>query len=99
MTSINIDVKQEYLELIGNFLRNEMGANEFSLTYLNKMKNDNRTFGDDLYELLEEMFGEANSYTDNQEIYDSNPDFYLTGDGLKIKAKEIFNKLNEMSSS
>ncbi len=97
MTDIDI-IKQEYLELIDYFIQNKLSANEFSLNYLNKMKSDNRSFGYDLYDLLEEMFGEANSYTDNREIYDGNPDFYLTEDELKIKAKEISNKLSALHS-
>lgn len=94
MTAGNI--KEEYLQLINSFLEDKIGANEFSLKYLHKMKSDNRTFGDDLYDILQKMFDEANSYTDNPEIYYSNPDFYLTDSELKIRAKEIFNKLKKL---
>lgn len=87
------NIKREYLQLINSFLKSEITANDFSLKFIDKMKNDNRTFGDDLYDLLEEMFGEANSYTDKHEIYITNPDWYLTDIQLKNKATLIASKL------
>lgn len=86
------DIKGEYLQLIDCFLKGEITANEFSLSYLDKMKGDSRLFGR-LYDLLEEMFGEANSYTDNQDIYNSDPGFYITDQDLRLKAVTLSEKL------
>lgn len=73
------EIAKEYYDFIDAKLNSEKDASEFSAAFLLKMKGDNRLFDDDLYDILQSAFGDADAYTTDNNLLLSSPGYYLSG--------------------
>lgn len=62
------EIIADYLNLIGQFLNNELAALDFMFAYLEMYKNDKRWGGEDLYEILNDLFYGADEFEDDPTI-------------------------------
>lgn len=82
----------DYGSLLGQFLSGAIPVEEFQATYLERFKNEGRLDGA-MYELLDELFGDVDSFTVDQRLLAENPDFYLDEAGLREKVRSVANRL------
>jgi hypothetical protein len=80
-----------YTDLIKAFLINAIDAQQFESGFLEKFKNDSAEFPDDVFQLLDEMFGAVDAFCADPELRDEHD---LTEKQLRSKAAEILAKLS-----
>lgn len=82
------EISQEYELLLEKFLDGTMPVDEFQRVYLDRFKNEQRSLDDALYEVLEGVFGDVDSFTTDQQLLAENPDFYLDEPQLREKIRQ-----------
>jgi len=85
------DVISDCRLLLQQFLSGAMGVDEFQTTYLNRFKKEEREYSEPLYEILDEIFGDVDSYIKDQQLISEKPGFYLDEKGLKEKVRKPSN--------
>ncbi|THF63408.1 colicin immunity domain-containing protein [Pseudothauera rhizosphaerae] len=83
----------EYGLLLKKFLDGAISVDEFRVTYFDRFKNEGR-LNEPLFNLLDELFGDVDSFTTDQELLDENPEFYLDEKGLREKVQNVANRLS-----
>ena len=76
----------EYLSLITSYIDGRIDAKSFSRMYLEKFKNEISELPEDSFEILDRLFGDVDSYTDDEDLSASMPSFYLSAEQLKEQA-------------
>ncbi|WP_295993896.1 colicin immunity domain-containing protein [Rugamonas sp.] len=87
------DVHDTYAALIGRFLARELTAGRFQRTFLRQFKLEARIVDPPLFLLLDELFGDVDSYTKDAALLADAPDFYLDEAGLRLKAEEVLRRM------
>ncbi|WP_092275443.1 MULTISPECIES: colicin immunity domain-containing protein [unclassified Duganella] len=82
-----------YSDLIKRFLSRQWSAQESSDQFLEAFKNETEPLGVVLFSLLDELFGDAESYTADEILLSKDPDFYLDKVGLEAKARDIMQRM------
>lgn len=82
-----------YSDLIERFLSRQWSAQEFSDHFLDAFKNETEPLGAVLFSLLDELFGDAESYTADEILLAEDPDFYLDKVGLEAKARDLMHRM------
>lgn len=68
---IRRNVVLSYIDLIFKFVSGKMSGIEFETEYLRKFKNEQLVFGDDVYNILNELFSDVDCYCSDPTIIDS----------------------------
>jgi hypothetical protein len=87
-----------YQSLISDFLCEKLTAEKFQKNYLNQFKNERTKFAQPIYDLLQELFGDLDSYTTDATLLAEEPDFYLDELELEKKVVEIASRLEKLIS-
>jgi hypothetical protein len=87
------DVRSKYLELMRSFLDGEMSAEVFSTTYVNEFKAEDAPLHGEQYDLLQRVFGEAESFTTDAELLVSKPQWYVDEQSLRRSVLQIWTEL------
>lgn len=82
----------EYYELIDSYVSKKISADVFKEAYTQKYLNDDSSFGDDLFDILDRVFAEADLYTRDNYLLE-NFDFYLSENQLFEGAKKALDQL------
>jgi hypothetical protein len=90
MPTLKVHKLSPYLELIEGFVLRRIPAAEFEREYLRMFKNDDRTWTEQEYEALNDLFGDVDSFCADTELRDSND---LDEGQLREKAKLALEKL------
>lgn len=85
----------DYRSLLEQFLNGAMPVEEFQATYLDRFKNEGQ-LDEPLFELLDEIFGDVDSFTTDQQLLAENPGFYLDEVGLREKVRNVVNRLSAL---
>jgi hypothetical protein len=91
------DICQEYELLCEKYLAGAMPVEEFQTVYLDRFKNEQRSLDEALYELLEGIFGDVDSFTTDQELLAENSGFYLDELQLREKVRQASIRLVELT--
>lgn len=89
------NVIADYEILIQRFLDGMMSIEEFQATYLNRFKNEG-FLDEQLFELLDEIFGDVDSFTTNQELVARNPGVYLDEAMLRERLRIAASRLSAL---
>ena len=76
----------KYQTLIRNFLEGAIPVAEFQSAFLRAFKVEDQ-IDEASFEVLDELFGDVDSYTEDPKLLSDLPDFYLTEQGLRTKAQ------------
>lgn len=87
------EVRKDYEQLLGQFVNGSLSAAEFQAIYLEKFKQEKRHMTDAVYELLEGVFGDVDSFTLDSELHSESPQFYLDERGLRERVENACNLL------
>jgi len=82
-----------YSKLISNFLDGNLSAVQFSDRFVQRFKSDSGPMSEELFLLLDELFGDAESFTLNPALLREKPGFYLDEPGLQAKARDILERM------
>lgn len=85
----------DYRLLLEQFLNGAMSVEKFQATYLDRFKNEGQLDGP-LFELLDELFGDVDSFTTDQQLLTEKPGFYLDEAGLREKVRRAANRLSSL---
>ena len=85
----------DYGLLIEQFLHGAMSVEEFQATYLHRFKNEGQLDGP-MFELLDELFGDVDSFTTDQQLLTVNSGFYLDEAGLREKVQFAASRLSNL---
>jgi len=77
-----------YRWLLDQFLNRAMPVNEFQTTYLNRFKRE-EPMGEPLFSLLDELFGDVDSFTTDEVLLAENPRFYLDETQLRARVQQV----------
>jgi hypothetical protein len=83
----------KYVDLIKNFLDGNLSASQFSDIYVQRFKVEGGPMDEGLFLLLDELFGDAESFTPNSALRAENPGFYLDEPALQMKARDILGRM------
>ena len=98
MIELMKEICKEYLELLEAFLSGRLRADEFQNQYLSKFKMEKRPIDDEIYEVLEAAFGDANSLTSDSELLKMNSPFYIDEAALRKGIQSRADRLLAMSN-
>jgi hypothetical protein len=79
----------DYRLLLERFLGGELTAERFQSTYLERFKTEQRRLDEPLFELLDGLFGDVDSFTTDLNLLAENPSFYLDEDRLREKVRDV----------
>ena len=85
----------DYASLLEQFLSGAMPVEEFQATYLDRFKGE-RSLEEPLFELLDELFGDIDSFTTDSQLLAENPDFYLNEAKLRQKVRRTVERLSHL---
>jgi hypothetical protein len=57
-----------YVDLIDRFVGRDISAPDFDKSFLKAMKSEQRTLGDPVYPILQELFEDADAYVEQAEL-------------------------------
>jgi hypothetical protein len=83
----------KYSDLIERFLTRQLSAQKFSDYFLENFKEETEPLNQELFLLLDELFGDADSFTTDSGLLAEDPDFYLDETGLEAKARDILHRM------
>lgn len=81
------EVRADYLALIDWFVDGAISVEEFQARYLELFKTETRLLTEGLFELLDGLFGDVDSFTKDPELLAARPDFYLDEPKLRERAR------------
>ncbi len=88
----------DYEQLVERFLSGALSAEEFRSTYLNRFKQEEQ-MGEPLYEVLDELFGDADSFTSDRELLADDPEFCLDEARFRDKVRKAATRLAALKAS
>lgn len=90
----------DYKSLLEQFLNGGMTAEQFQLAYLDKFKSETRILDETLYELLDGLFVDVDSFVSDPELLAQlqaeRPGFYLDERALRDRAAEAVRRLDQV---
>lgn len=84
---------ETYVDLIERFLGRKLSAEQFSNAFVHLYKAEDALLEEPLFLLLDELFGDAESYTANPALLADHPDLYLNDARLESAARDILRRL------
>ena len=94
-----MSASDSYIDLIKNFLEGSLSASQFSDSYVRRFKAEGGPMDEGLFLMLDELFGDAESFTSNPALHAENPGFYLDEPALQTKARDILARLRNWPGS
>lgn len=88
---------ESYKELFERFLSGRMPVEDFQATYLGRFKSEG-PLEESLYQLLDRLFGDVDSYTADPKLLADNPNFYLDEAALRRRVREAALHLSKLHS-
>lgn len=85
----------DYKRLLEQFLANAMPVEEFQAAYLARFKNEGE-LGVPLFELLDDLFGDVDSFTADPQLLAENSSFYLDEERLREKVQIAVSRLSDL---
>jgi len=82
----------KYEVLINGFLDGSISIEEFQSTFFREFQNE-ESMDERSYEILNELFGDVDSYTTDKVLLVKDPGFYLDEDQLRSKAQLLCGRL------
>lgn len=92
------ETANKYGRLFDRSLSNAISVDEFQTIYLDAFKSEEH-LDEPLFELLDEVFGDVESYANDPQWLSRNPDFHLDDAGLRRKIERAASRLSEMGSN
>lgn len=86
----------DYKKLLRSFIDGEMSAAEFRELFLQRFKTEDVPLPEEIFKTLDKMFGDADCFTEDDELLNSRPEFYVTADQLRVLAQESLEDLCRM---
>lgn len=78
---------EDYQDLLDRYIRGEFSVQEFQTRYLNRFKNEDRQLDDELFAILDELFGDVDAFSGDPmvrvELQSKTPGFYLDENQLR----------------
>lgn len=82
------NIASDYKSLCDQFLGGGLSAKEFQENYLEFFKSEKRNLDAPLYDILDNLFGDVDSYTTDPELLHLKPDFYLDEARLRERVRD-----------
>lgn len=87
----------EYVTLLDQFLDGIMSIEDFQMAYLKKFKSEQKILGDDVFEVLQDLFGDVDAFTADLELLLRNSKYYIDADALREKVRQAANRLSRLN--
>lgn len=85
-----------YLAVIGKFVDGDIDARTFETEYLHLAKSEQRLLDDDIYAVIQDLFGDADAYVDDPELRTDPED--LDADQLLASARRAQERLRRIQA-
>jgi hypothetical protein len=86
-----------YEKLLREFLNGTISVDVFSSAFLNRFKIEAQ-LDETLFLLLDELFGDIDSFTGHERLLAENPGFYLDEAGLRERVQRTADRLLEIKN-
>jgi hypothetical protein len=83
----------KYVALMDRFLGFTMSAEDFRDAYLTSFKNEKERFGEPMFALLDEQFGNLDAFTRDSELLQESPGNYLDEPTLRAKTRDVLRRI------
>jgi hypothetical protein len=90
------NIIKKYSALINRFLNREISADEFQDIYLETYLTKKERLGEELYDILEQLFGDTECYSDMPPPPKAAPGFHVTEAELYECAKRALDGLEKI---
>ncbi len=87
---------QDYRLLLERYLSGELTAERFQSMYLDRFKTEQQRLDEPLFELLDGLFGDVDSFTKDPELLAGNPNFYLDEERLREEVRRVVKQLSDL---
>jgi Bacterial self-protective colicin-like immunity len=92
------DTVDKYRLLFDRFLSDAISVDEFQTIYLSTFK-DEEHLDERIFELLDQVFADVDSYTHDSGLLNEKPGFHLDEASLRRKIENAASRLSEMGSN
>jgi hypothetical protein len=82
-----------YVELVEQFLSGILPLQQFQEAYFARFQDEAGEMEEPLFQLLDELFGDLDSFTDDPVLLAAEPGFYLDESALRGKVRDIFARM------
>lgn len=82
----------DYIMLFGQFINGRISVDDFQAIYLDRFKNE-EMLDEPMFELLGELFGDVDAFTDDPQLLTKNQRFYIDEKILREKVLRIWSCL------
>lgn len=89
------DYRGEYMLLLQQFLNGSLSVDEFQKTYLARFKNE-EPMNEKLFELLDELFADLDSFTSDAKLLARKPGFYIDESALRNRVRNIAERISAL---
>lgn len=94
--TINKELPAEYGQLLGQFVNGGLQVEEFQENFLRRFKQERRPMNEEIFDLLEGVFGDVDSFSRNRGLLAKRSEFYLNEQQLRERAKTAWTQLQLM---
>ena len=98
MSNSTVIICDKYKLMLDRFLSGEICVHEFQERYLASFKSEVQRLDVDLYEVLQKVFGDVDSYTEDPDLLVTNPSFYLNEVALRKRIQEATLQLSDFKT-
>jgi hypothetical protein len=92
---VSDSVASDYAALLRGYLSGGLPLEEFSAKFFRRFKNEQH-LGEELYCVLDELFGDLDSVTEDPQLLSDRPEFYLNEQSLRKKLEVAVRRLTEI---
>jgi hypothetical protein len=85
-----------YARIINEFLRAEITVDDFCAVYMKSFLSEKNDIADEVFDVLDYMFCEANAYTPDQQLLKESPQDHITETQLRQAARKTLQMLREI---
>lgn len=93
----------DYISLLQRFIQGDLPADAWQRQYLNMFKQETRCLSEPLFELLDRLFGDVDSFcgdpTARKELEATYPGFYLDESELRLRVVQAAEALRALQRS
>jgi len=93
------DVIDDYILLLNQFANGFISVEKFRKMYFYKFKNETGGMSDQLFQILEELFGDVDSFTTDPELLAGNSTYYLNESTLREKVGCTLRHLTQLGKA
>lgn len=91
-----VSILESYWQLMQQYLNDQISTERFLNTFIGAFKNEKRVMNETEYALLDELFGDADAYSEDPSLRAEMPGFYLDETALRQQVAAAVDRIGKL---